>query len=220
MRENRRSQVQVMPHTRHKVQVRRLRIHRTMRILHIDADRPEKGLVSQIASLVRRGKVFIYPTDTVYGLGCRIDDPKAVERIYAIKGREEGKPLSIAVSGMGMAKEYAVIDPSAERMLKASGEPLTLILKKKGSVPDYVTGGLDTVGLRIVDCSFVKMLIDELGTPIITTSANTSGNKPPACVADIEHRVLEDVDVLIDARTCGTGKPSKVIDHSTGSILR
>ena len=191
-----------------------------MRVLHIDAERPEKELVSQIASLVRRGRVFIYPTDTVYGLGCRIDDPKAVERIYGIKGREECKPLSIAVSGIEMAKKYAEIDPSAERMLKASGEPLTLILKKKDSVPDYVTGGLETVGLRIIDCPFVRKLIDELGVPITTTSANTSGKKPPASVADIEHRVMEEVDVLIDSRSYGTGKPSKVIDHSSGSIIR
>jgi len=191
-----------------------------MRILHIDADRPEKELVSNIASLIRPGKVFIYPTDTVYGLGCRMDDQKAVERIFQIKGRERIKPLSIAVSGIDMAKKYAVIDSAAERLLKNQSEPTTLILKKRDSVPDYVTGGLDTVGLRLIDCPFVKKLIDELGAPIITTSANTSGRAAPKNVAEIEHLVLENVDLLVDGRSCRSGKPSKVIDHSTGTVLR
>jgi L-threonylcarbamoyladenylate synthase len=192
-----------------------------MKLLRTNADHFDGFLVSIVSQQIRDGNVIIYPTDTVYGIGCSIDNVASVKRIFEIKCREQDKPLSVAFPSIEMAKKYAEISAADEEyIIKHINEPLTFIVKKKPSVLDIVTAGKDTVGIRIPDNVILKKVLEAANMPIITTSVNFSGQKAPAKVGDIDMQIIEQVDLVIDAGPCRVGKPSKVIDLATGKVLR
>lgn len=191
-----------------------------MKILKI-GDNLNQDLVSIVSQQILDGRVLVYPTDTVYGIGCAINNIDGVERIFQIKCRSKDKPLSVAFSSLEMVKKYAEIRREEEEYMRAHiNEPLTFIVKKKPLVADIVTAGKNTVGVRILNHEFMNRVLEEADTPIITTSANISGEEAPACVGDIKMRVLEKVDLVVDGGPCRVGKPSKVVDLTTGRILR
>jgi L-threonylcarbamoyladenylate synthase len=192
-----------------------------MKLLRTNADHFDGFLVSIVSQQIREGAVIIYPTDTVYGIGCSIDKVDSVKRIFEIKCREQDKPLSVAFPSIEMAKKYAEISPADEDYMKEHiNEPLTFVVKKKPSVPDFVTAGLDTVGIRIPDNEVLRKMLTAADMPIITTSVNFSGQKAPTKVGDIDMRIIEQVDLVIDSGPCRIGKPSKVIDLASGKVLR
>ncbi len=192
-----------------------------MKLLRIDAENPEKGLVSYAAKAISDGKTIIYPTDTVYGLGCSMNSVKAVRNVYALKKRDLNKPLSIAFPDLETAKRYVLLDAREEAFIKEClGKPYTFIVRKRVNVPDNVTSGLDSVGIRIIDHPIVKGIIAAAGVPIISTSANLSGKKPPAECGEIDKELLENVDIVIDSGRCLIGTPSKIVDLRTGKTLR
>ena len=160
-----------------------------------------------------QGKIVIYPTETVYGLGCRLIE-SSVKRIFEIKKREQ-KPMSIALSSVAQIPLYA--EPRYPQLLKELlPGPFTVILPKLSSVPDFVTIGLTTVGIRVPDHPVAIALAE--GGPIITTSANLSGEPPAYGFKQIKIQA----DIGID---CGPSKfkePSTIIDLSGDkpSILR
>ena len=191
-----------------------------MKLLRINAEKPEKDLVSLVASQVALGRVIIYPTDTVYGIGCRLN-PASVKRVFEIKNRSFDKPLSIAFKDLKSAKGYIFLSKKEEGYIKEHlDKPMTFVVRKRSKVPDNITGGLDTVGIRIIDHPFVRELLSVTGEPIITTSANVSGEKAPVSVDEISKAVLESVDMVIDAGPCKLGVPSKVVNASTGVVIR
>lgn len=191
-----------------------------MKTLRIDPDKPETELISIAVKLLGEGKILIYPTDTVYGLGCSMDS-SSVGKIYEIKKRSRTNPLSIACSDLEMAREHAHLSQEDEERMKAClHEPYTFIAKKKDRVPDIVTAGRDTVGIRIPDHEVARRIISACGGPIITTSANVSGGAPPAAFKDISADLLSRVDLAIDSGRCKIGRPSKVIDLRSGKALR
>lgn len=173
-----------------------------------------------IVDLVKKGRLFIYPTDTVYGLGCDINS-KNVERIFEIKVRPMTFPLSVAFSCLEMTKEYTLLDREQEDFIrKWLNQPYTFVVKKKSTIPSIVTSGKNTVGVRIPNNELVRRIIDKVGTPIVTTSANISGDGPPVSVDEIDPRILNGVELVIDAGPCRVGKPSKVIDLVEGKVVR
>ena len=191
-----------------------------MKILRISPDNPEGDKILCAADFLREGRVLIYPTDTVYGLGCSIDSP-SVERIFDIKKRGRDMPLSVAFSSIEMVEEYAVVGDEERRfILDNIDEPYTFILEKKEGIPDVVTAGKDGVGVRIPNHAVVGGFVEKVGVPIITTSANVSGNAPPASVDEISDEIKDAVDLVIDSGPCRIGKPSKVIDLRSGKVLR
>ncbi len=191
-----------------------------MKLLRISAEKPEKDLVSLAAGRIALGKVIVYPTDTVYGIGCRLD-PLSVKRVFEIKNRSPDKPLSIAFKDLRSAKEYVSLTKKEEKYIKEHlDKPLTYVVKKSDKVPDIVTGGLDTVGIRIIDNPFVRELLSIVGEPIITTSANVSGGKAPASIAGIDKSVLEAADLVIDCGPCRLGVPSGVVNAASGVVIR
>jgi len=174
----------------------------------------------RIAKRIIAGDVFIYPTDTVYGIGCDATNVKSIERIFEIKQRQKGKPFSVAFSDMQMLLKYVDVDEGQkEMMIEKLPGAYTFIVKKKG-IPDVATAGLPTVGVRIPDFGPLKELIKKAKVPIVTTSANTSGEHPASSIQEISHQVLNGVDFAIDAGRCGSGVPSTVIDLTTGKKLR
>jgi len=191
-----------------------------MKLLRINAENPEKELVSFVAREVALGRIIIYPTDTVYGIGCRLD-PDSVKKVFEIKKRSPDKPLSIAFKDLASAKEYVSLSPKEEKYIKEHlDKPMTFVVKKKDKVPDIVTSGKDTIGIRIIDDPFVRELLSCTDEPIITTSANISGTKAPASIPEIRDEFLKKADVVIDCGSCKLGIPSIVVCPATGEIIR
>jgi L-threonylcarbamoyladenylate synthase len=169
----------------------------------------EKDLKEAIER-VRQGQVFIYPTDTVCGIGCDALNEEAVKRIFEIKKREQ-KPLSVAFANAAQLKEFT------EYESKLPPGPYTLIVPR-GKIPKTVSCGLDTVGARIPASPYILKLILSTG-PIVTTSANFSGEPPVASLEEIPQSLKNKVDFVFDTKQRGSGKPSEIIT-ATGERLR
>lgn len=171
--------------------------------------------IKKAADIIRNGGIVIYPTETVYGIGANIFSQDALKKVFAIKKRMPGKPVSIAVSGFGMISDLAYINEKERRFIeKLLPGPVTVLLKKKDTVPDILTSG-DVVGIRYPDHNIAIELIELAGVPITSTSANISGEPPPCRVDEIKISA----DFIIDGGNCG-GEPSTVVDIVNRKIVR
>ncbi len=192
-----------------------------MNVLRADPLNPDKKLVHEVACCLNHGGVILYPTDTVYGIGCRIDNHDAVKRVYWIKKRKTSSPLSIACSSMEMLEKYAHLDRKKKDFIRdKAGMGYTFILGKKNTVDDLVTGCQNTVGVRLIPLPLVTAFIEDTGSPIVSTSANTSGNEAPSAISRVEKEILDSVDLVVDGGPCRTGKPSRVVDLESRKVLR
>ena len=166
-----------------------------------------KKIEKQIIKFIKQGKIFIYPTDTVYGIGCDALNKRAVERVKKIKGREKAKPLSV----IAPSKTWIFKNLEAKREIINKYFPgrYTLILKKKSPrFLSYVSSS-DFLGVRIPKHKFTR-LIKKASVPFITTSTNLSGEKPASSLKDIDKKILKKVDVVINGGKLH-GKPSTII---------
>ncbi len=171
-----------------------------------------KSNIMVAAQIVRRGGLAVYPTETVYGLGCDPLNIEAVKRILDVKG-ERNKPLPILASSIGDADKIAFISLNGKRLaVKFWPGPLTMVFPKKSALPDVVTFGLDSVGLRIPDNDVALHLIGLSGGLLIGSSANRTGEEPPRQVQEISREVNEMVDVVLDGGAAAQGMPSTVAD--------
>ncbi len=164
-----------------------------------------RDLKGTIISLIKRGAVFIYPTDTIYGLGCNAEITGSVFKIRAIKGTQH--PFSVIAPSISWIKENMVIN-HPEYLDKLPG-PYTLIFKKKRPILRQASL-LDTLGIRIPNHPFTKV-IQEAGVPFVTTSANISGQEPIKQLSDIAEEIKNRVDVVIDAGVLDN-PPSTIFD--------
>lgn len=150
-----------------------------------------KNLKEKILS----GKIFIYPTDTIYGLGCDATNEQSVEKIKELKGRDKDKPLSVIAPSFERIEENFIIDLDLNDYLPGA---YTLILKKKN--PNFLkwVSSNDSIGVRIPNCSFTKK-IQKAGVPFITTSVNLSGEPFALAFEDIKPEIKNKVDCIIQA---------------------
>jgi L-threonylcarbamoyladenylate synthase len=166
--------------------------------------------IKYAALRVREGELVIYPTDTLYGIGCNALDEEAVRRVFAAKKRDTSKPLSIAVSDLKMLRKYTRFDKKGMRVMERFlPGPVTFILRKK-NLPEILTGGSDTVGVRIPEERTALRLIMEAGVPIVSTSANISGGETPL-TAEEARKLFPDVSLSLEKGRL-TGPPSTIID--------
>jgi len=164
------------------------------------------------ARIVRRGGLVVYPTETVYGLGCDPFNIEAVKRILDVKG-ERKKPLPILAASIGDADKIASISPNGKRLAaKFWPGPLTMVFPKKPALPDVVTFGGDSVGLRIPHNDVALHLIRLSGGLLVGSSANRTGEEPPRAVQEISGELKEMVNVVLDGGVTAQGKPSTVAD--------
>ena len=162
--------------------------------------------------IVKRGGLVIYPTETVYGLGCNPFNVEAVNRLLNVKGNRR-KPLPVLVASIADVDKAAFISQNAKRLAaKFWPGPLTLVFPKKPALPDLVTFGLESVGLRIPDNDVALRLIGLSGGLLIGSSANRSGEEPPRTVQEIPDELQEMVDVVLDGGPSAQGRPSTVAD--------
>jgi len=162
--------------------------------------------------------ILIYPTDTLYGLGCNAISQKAVDKIYKIKVRDQGKPLSIIVADFPMLLEYCTVSESQEKILHSLlPGPYTFILPLRRKLP--VSPSL-SVGIRVPEHQFMRQVAKELGFPIVSTSANISGKKDSAEAGGVDAEVASAVDLIIDGGKCKYAQGSTIIDLISMKILR
>jgi len=162
------------------------------------------------------GRLIVYPTETVYGLGCDPFDETAVKRAYMAKRRPFDMPMTIAVKDLAMMEEYAVMDGRARRVAERFlPGPVTLILPRKGSVPDILTASSEEIGIRIPDDPVAMSIIDAFG-PILATSANVHSHKNPLTCQDAIADLGQAASVYIDGGPTRYGRPSTIVQLLEG----
>lgn len=149
--------------------------------------------------VLNNGGVILYPTDTIWGLGCDAVNRKAVERLTAIKGREKGKSLLILVADENMLTNYVEqIPQKALELLRSALQPTTIIYPKAKNLPLDLLSQNGSIGIRIPKHDYCKRLIGRLGRPIVSTSANFGGRPSPQNFSQIDERLLSLVDFVAD----------------------
>ena len=170
---------------------------------------------------LRKGNVILYPTDTVWGIGCDATDGASVKRIFEIKNRAESKSLIILVDSIEMLKQY--IDEIPEDVLKIlidSEKPTTIIYNNPKDLADNTIASDNTVAIRIPQDKFCQELIKEFGKPIVSTSANISGEPTPKSFTEISKAILNSVDYVVDLhREKITKKSSTILRIDKGSVI-
>ena len=173
--------------------------------------------VKQAIDALNKGGIIIFPTDTAFAIGCRIDDGKAVERLFAIRRRPKTQAVPVLVDTVRMAQEY--LEPIPKDVIDKLIEPywpgaLTIVLKCNTSkVPKLVRGGSNTLGVRIPNHPTARSIIREAGVSILGPSANLHGEKTPFSVDDLDPEFIKYVDFVVEGE-CAINKPSTVIDCS------
>lgn len=177
-----------------------------------------RGLDSAAAA-IRDGKLAVYPTETVYGLGADALDEGAIERVFAAKGRDRSNPISLAVPSIDAVMQYVRADDREVAFMEAFlPGPVTVVLEKRTVVPDTLTGSRDCVGVRIPDHEGALSLLDRVA-PITATSANVSGRPSITEPADLDPAIAEAAAVLLDGGVL-PGTASTVVDVAAGTIHR
>lgn len=182
--------------------------------MRLSADTPEA--IADAASILARGGLVAFPTETVYGLGADARNPEAVARVFRAKGRPADHPLIVHLADSSQIAQWAREIPAeawrlAERFWPG---PLTLILKRAADVPDAVTGGQDTVGLRVPEHPVALALLRAFGDGIAAPSANRFGRVSPTSAAHVIAEFGNEVDCVIDGGSCRVGLESTILDLS------
>jgi L-threonylcarbamoyladenylate synthase len=185
---------------------------------------PTDAEVAHAADVLRAGGLVAFPTETVYGLGADASRPDALHRLYTVKGRPADHPVIVHLAEAGAVGDWArAVPPAARRLAETCWPgPLTLVVRRAGGVSDQVTGGLDTVGLRVPDQPVALALLRAFGGGIAAPSANRFGRVSPTTADDVRADLDGDVDVVLDGGPCRVGVESTIVDCSSGSpaILR
>jgi L-threonylcarbamoyladenylate synthase len=167
---------------------------------------------------ISAGGLVIYPTDTLYGIGCDATSPSAVKKLRALKRRGAGKPLSIIVSDFPMLLRFCKVSPSQEKILhELLPGPYTFILPLKERLP--ISKTLEA-GVRVPEHAFMRAVGKSLGVPIVSTSANLSGAKEAAEPAGVAREIAGGADLFIDGGRCKYAQGSTVIDLVRMKVLR
>jgi L-threonylcarbamoyladenylate synthase len=184
------------------------------RVFVTDAANPEPEVLAQAAAVIRQGGLVAFPTETVYGLGANAMDAAAVARIFAAKGRPADNPLIVHVASReALDRVVTSVSPEAERLMERFWPgPLTLVLPRASSVPDIVSCGLPTVGVRMPDHPVALALIHAAGVPIAAPSANLSGRPSPTSAEHVIEDLSGRVNVVLDGGETGVGLESTVLD--------
>lgn len=194
-----------------------------MKIVKVNPEnlRESMSAIEEAVSVIQRGGAVVLPTDTVYGLGVGATNEEAVKRVFRIKKRPENKPLPVLVSDLEMAKRLAYFDKKIEDILLSIWPgAVTAILPKKYVLPERVTAGQRTIGLRIPDYKLTHFLIVRCGAPLTGSSANISGQSPSNKIRVILEQ-FENAnpkpDLVLDAGDLKFSEPSTLLDLSNGS---
>ncbi len=157
--------------------------------------------LKKAVAVLREGGTILYPTDTIWGIGCDATNVNAIEKIFKIKNREANKSMIVLVDDESRLQRYVKDIPSnAIDLIEYSDRPLTIIYPKGINLPSVVLGEDGSVAIRIVKNEFCRQLIYKLNKPLISTSANISNEKSPSSFDEISDEIKERVDYVINLR--------------------
>jgi L-threonylcarbamoyladenylate synthase len=192
-------------------------------IVKIDPARPEKAFF-RCKDVVFSGGVIVYPTETFYALGADPRNPAAVKKLFGIKGRQADQPILLLISDQGEVRDWATeVSSQAEDLMRRFWPgPLTLVFRAKAAVLPELTANTGTIGLRVPGSALTRQLLAFLGTALTGTSANRSGGASAATAAEAAKAFGDRVDLVLDGGGTGGGKPSTIVDVSSGgsTVLR
>ena len=181
-------------------------------IIKVDPRAPLENVVERALFILKKGRLVIYPTDTVYGLGADPFNPEAVERVYKAKARR-GKPLPILVSSIEAAEKLVFFTPKALKVVEELWPgALTLILEAKDIVLEELTLGTNKLGVRMPDSLLAQKLAEGLGGWIVGTSANRSGSPSPCTAEEAVRELGRHVDLVLDGGLTPLRMPSTILD--------
>ena len=183
-----------------------------------------------IAGALKKGQVLVLPTDTIYGLSCLANNEEAIKKIKKLKGNEKNKPLSIIVSDLAMLKKYVYLSTEQEKKLKEiwgpKTKPTTVILKHRKKLPAILTGKSDGLAARLPKLDFLIKILNEVKSPLVSTSLNMAGEKVVNNLKNIGSYFparFGQPDLIVDSGVCRRSKASKILDlreQSYSIILR
>lgn len=169
--------------------------------------------IQQALEVLRKGGTILYPTDTIWGIGCDATDEKAVRRVYEIKKREDKEGMLVLLDSRNLLPMYVEVPDMAWELIELTENPLTIIYPEARNLAPGLLGSDGSVGIRIVRDSFCKKLIEQYKKPVVSTSANISGMPAPVIYAEISREIINSVDYVVKYRQEDTAKtrPSGII---------
>ncbi|HIH20292.1 TPA: threonylcarbamoyl-AMP synthase [Candidatus Micrarchaeota archaeon] len=184
------------------------------KIVKLEHDREKMAkILDQSASVIKKGGIIAFPTETSYGLGCDATNATAIKKIYEIKGRDEANPLPIIVSDIHMAEEYCILSDKAVKLVNAfMPGPLSIIVKKRDKLPEELSPAEKGVAFRIPAKEFARIMVQEAGVPVVSTSANFSGKSPIYKIEELKQTFNNKIDMIIDGGDLPPIRPSTIID--------
>lgn len=184
-------------------------------LLELDPTDPEPWILVRAADVLRRGGVAVVPTDTVYGITCGISHHEAIQRVYALKDMDPKKPLAILVNDVALISRYGrgVTTPVYRMLKRVLPGPFTFIFRASPEIPKIMLRKRKTIGVRVPDNAIALALLEELDEPLLTTSVRTSDDQLVNDPAEIEARLANRVDLVIDGGVL-LPQPSTVVDLS------
>lgn len=183
--------------------------------------RPEDKPLVLAAEVIQAGGVIVYPTETLYGIGSNAWDGSAIAKIRALKYRTEQKPILVIARSQEQVRLLAEeISPLAQRFIDAFWPgPLTLVFKASNQVPDLLSRGTGTIGVRVPSSAVCLRLLELAGCPLTSSSANLSGQPPLMTVGEIQRAIPKGIDLFLDGGQLPPSRPSTVLDV-TGDVAR
>jgi L-threonylcarbamoyladenylate synthase len=154
--------------------------------------------IKNCLKVLKEGGIILYPTDTIWGLGCDATNPKAVERIFEIKKRKEGRSMLVLVDSEAMLGRYVRdIPPMASEIARLSDKPVTIIYPSCKNLAEGIAAEDGSAGIRITSDSFCNLLIERFRKPVVSTSANISGDPAPSHFGEISERIINYADYVV-----------------------
>ena len=170
--------------------------------------------MEQIIQTLKSGGTILYPTDTIWGIGCDATNIDAIEKIFEIKKREKTKSMIILVESEKRLQDLVDVPEMAWEIMDLSEKPVTIIYDHPRNLPKELLAEDGSVGIRLVKNDFLKKLISKLNKPLVSTSANFSGEKSPMKFSDISQEIVDSVDFVVEENQ------EKVSEYSGSSIIR
>jgi L-threonylcarbamoyladenylate synthase len=184
--------------------------------LSVEPDRPSPRAIARAASVLRKGGLVAFPTDTLYALGADASNAFALQRVFAVKGRGQANPIPLLVADLAMATQVIgdLPEPAVRLAERYWPGPLTLLLPAPRGISNLLTADTGRIGLRVPDSRVAQALILRFGGPVTGTSANRSGDDDPRNADEVVRQLGGCIDLILDGGPVLVGSPSTVVDVS------
>ncbi len=182
-----------------------------------------KEEIEKSVTLLRQGKILLYPTDTIWGIGCDATNAKAVERVYKLKNRHEQKSMIVLLADKEKIQDFVEdVPPIAYDLIENAASPITIVYEKAKNLPKNLVASDGTIAIRVVKGDYCTAVIRELGKPMVSTSANISGEPAPGTFGQISETIKERVDYVVDVHRTRirSVRPSTILKLETNGTFK